>query len=221
MINLHNTILMVTATTLFALLSTPVQAEIIDNNTYTTDTESGLDWYDSEYTRGLSYYEVNDLFSTDLDGWRYATRSEANTLVANTTGMSVLANTRNTVASENVANYTDLLESIGYTWTAENTLFAMTGDAASASSHYYLTFRNNADYNDYLNNDANTREDDFAMDWKASLLVRNSTLIGDDEGDSKINATPIPGALLMFLPGLLGLWGYNNRRKSNPLKFKS
>lgn len=49
-------------------------AAIIDNGTYTTDTNSALDWLDLTETNGMSYNQV--MADVELSGWRYATIAE-------------------------------------------------------------------------------------------------------------------------------------------------
>lgn len=60
------------ATALF--LSTSANSALIDNNTFTTDTVSGLDWLDLTETSNRSYTDINAQLSVggEFDGWRYA-----------------------------------------------------------------------------------------------------------------------------------------------------
>ena len=64
------------------LFSSTSNAAIIDNNTFTTDTESGLDWLDVTFTVDRSYNDVSSQVggSGDFEGWRYASRQEFDTL---------------------------------------------------------------------------------------------------------------------------------------------
>ncbi|NOQ65233.1 MAG: PEP-CTERM sorting domain-containing protein [Methyloprofundus sp.] len=66
--------LSITTLTIALLSISHVNAEIIDNDSYTTDTISGLDWLDLSATRGMSYDQV--VADTELNGWRFATTSE-------------------------------------------------------------------------------------------------------------------------------------------------
>ena len=65
---------------IFTFLSTLFQANaaIIDNGSYTTDTESGLDWLDVTLSINRSYSDVSSQFGSggDFEGWRYATGIE-------------------------------------------------------------------------------------------------------------------------------------------------
>ena len=55
-----------------SVVSYGASAALIDNGTYTTDTESGLDWLDLSVTDGQAYNSATTL----NPGWRYATNAE-------------------------------------------------------------------------------------------------------------------------------------------------
>ncbi len=63
-------------------------AAIIDNGTYTTDTESGLDWLDVTLSVNRSYSYMTTQFGAggEFDGWRFATGDELVSLVDNMGG---------------------------------------------------------------------------------------------------------------------------------------
>jgi len=71
--------------------STAINAEIIDNGPYTTDTETGLDWLDVTASVEKSYNYVSSQLEVGgkYEGYRYATAREFNTLVSNYTGVIV------------------------------------------------------------------------------------------------------------------------------------
>ena len=58
--------------TILLLVSVQVNAEIVDNGDWTTDTSSGLDWLDLDLTLGMSLATA----ATTYSGWRLATTSE-------------------------------------------------------------------------------------------------------------------------------------------------
>ena len=62
------------------VLSTSVNAALIDNGTYTTDSLSGLDWLDLTETNNQSYNQSPTL----NPGWRHATHTEITGLLAST-----------------------------------------------------------------------------------------------------------------------------------------
>lgn len=72
------------ATALLASTALSAQALIIDNNTYLTDTVSGLDWLDLSATYNQARQTVGTRMKTggDLNGWRYANMNDMRGLVA-------------------------------------------------------------------------------------------------------------------------------------------
>lgn len=58
-------------------------AILIDNGNYTTDTVTGLDWLDIAETQRKSYNTTLSLLPTQYAGWRFATESEFQGLIAN------------------------------------------------------------------------------------------------------------------------------------------
>jgi hypothetical protein len=61
---------------LIVFMASPGHAALIDNGAYTTDSQSGLDWLDENFTAGLTYTEATTLYS----GWRPATNAEVEDL---------------------------------------------------------------------------------------------------------------------------------------------
>jgi len=68
-----------------------VRADIIDNGSFTTDTETGLDWLDVTESIDESYSDVIKQFGIGgkYEGYRYATAKEFNTLVGHFTGIII------------------------------------------------------------------------------------------------------------------------------------
>lgn len=73
------------------MLFSPVNAAIIDNGTYTTDTQTGLDWLDVTETFQRSYNDVSSQFGVggEFEGWRYATMDELLSLIFNASGIII------------------------------------------------------------------------------------------------------------------------------------
>jgi hypothetical protein len=65
---------------LLTLLVMPAQAALVDNNSYTTDTATGLDWLDIDLTSGMTLAEAEAANS----GWQLASNSEVDDLFAKT-----------------------------------------------------------------------------------------------------------------------------------------
>ena len=70
---------------ILALWAVSANAVLIDHGTYTTDTQTGLDWLDITATANRSYNEISQLFDSgeEFQGFRYASVNDFITLVAN------------------------------------------------------------------------------------------------------------------------------------------
>ena len=68
-----------------------VNANIIDHDTYVTDTNSGLDWLDITASVNMSFSYVSSQFGVGgrFEGWRYASGDEFNGLVSAYTGVVI------------------------------------------------------------------------------------------------------------------------------------
>ena len=69
-------------TVVFMLTAFPAHATLIDNGHFTADTTTGLDWLDFTVTKGLS----GSAALTENSDWRFATASEASSLMNNVFG---------------------------------------------------------------------------------------------------------------------------------------
>jgi len=86
----------------FSIANNQVKAasiDFIDNDTYTTDTISGLDWLDVTKSVDQSYNYVSSQFfkGGEYDGWQYATGYEFNSMVTNYTGSTTITTLTETV----------------------------------------------------------------------------------------------------------------------------
>jgi len=73
------------------LFGSSIRAEIVDNGSYTTDTETELDWLDVSASVNKSYNYVSNQFGLggQYEGFRYATAKEFNILISHYTGVKV------------------------------------------------------------------------------------------------------------------------------------
>jgi hypothetical protein len=85
-------------------ISTLANAELVDNDFYTTDTESGLDWLDWTETNGMTQSGALALLSGE--GWRIATANEAVELLEN--HFDVVIGGSNDVLKQYIDDFTDL-----------------------------------------------------------------------------------------------------------------
>ncbi|MCW9047833.1 MAG: hypothetical protein OQK46_07115 [Gammaproteobacteria bacterium] len=72
-------------TAIASFISINVNAELIDNGKFTSDSETGIDWLDLTETSGLSYdYVTSQLVSGGkFEGWSFASREQINTFFSN------------------------------------------------------------------------------------------------------------------------------------------
>jgi len=78
-------------TVVFMQNSTASPTDFIDNDTYTTDKTTGLDWLDVTTSINQSYNYVSGQFGSGgaYEGWRYATELDFHELAFNYTGLTV------------------------------------------------------------------------------------------------------------------------------------
>ena len=89
------------------MVSPNAVAAVIDNDFYTTDTETGLHWLDVDITRQISFSSMNNSFLAaggQLDGWRFATTTEFELLLANL-GFTPLGND---CSGQGIGNFCDM-----------------------------------------------------------------------------------------------------------------
>jgi hypothetical protein len=207
-------------TTAIALvLSVGVNAALVDNGAYTTDTESGLDWLDLSATDGLSY----DSALANNPGYRHAMNAEVENLFGilfdgyfNNTPFLTSLNAANVGGEEFVA-YSDQLEDIqsfqslfGHTETKD---FG-TGSTLAIGSWglYYdenLIVRLMGAYNRFTGNPLTEVN---GLDY-----IENFDFFRNDGSDRyawfMVSTVPVPAAFWLFGSGLFGLIGIARRKK--------
>jgi len=184
----------------------------IDNGSYTTDTTSGLDWYDVSLTKGLNYNEVIALTSTGgtLEGenWHYATATEFQSMLGNFLDLapSGFYNSNNGTLSQ-------LVDMLGSTESVTNSSIingrlinsnAFTPSGSSASQLDLARIAtNDTSYNAISHN--GVISNNISDPTVGSFLVR-STL------PASTSPVPVPAAAWLMGTGLLGLTGFSRRK---------
>jgi hypothetical protein len=111
-------------------------ATIIDNGTYTTDTDSGLDWLDVTASINRSYDDVSTEFGSggDFEGWRYANGLEFDQLWFNISGVNLNGSYVREYydVDESVFSIDSYVAILGYTYGFHYTLD--NGDCSDTSS---------------------------------------------------------------------------------------
>jgi len=196
------------------ILSFSVNAAIIDNGMYTTDTDSGFDWLDLTATSNRSYNDISSQLGVggEFEGWRYAS-------------MTQVAGFFDAFGGNNTAY------NLGWTQT-NNGLFSAVaqywGDlygeyAGYSPGHGYSHFMTRETNTDYTHN-VGLIYDHFTNQFSPTsdlVLIRNDRFTAEMAqavaGHALIRDTtvvPIPAALWLFGSGLIGLVGFA-RRKGN------
>lgn len=195
--------------------------DFIDNGSFTTDTLSDLDWLDVTTTRGLSFDAVSGQLGAggDYAGYRYATGVEFNQMIMNYTS-SAFQQTNYSQVYHGTAGLDGLVRLLGSTYDdyyfeqQSRTYSSLTGaffTMGFLSDTYSTSSDNQYGATLYENGVSPTARDwSFAHNYLYSdtteVALMGSYLVRDT-----LIATPIPAALFMFAPALLGFLGF--RRK--------
>jgi len=188
--------------------------DFIDNVGYTTDKISGIDWLDVSTTNGLSYGTVAGYITAgstvngqNYSGWRYATTSEYRAMISNFFGISLT-----NFAQVNAREALQFLRLFGSNESETHPFYfylGVNGRLIDESGTPSNPLANVSFYDYYLG----TTQGELSVshgfpDYFNSSHSAGSFLV---KGGPALIATPIPAALFMFAPALLGFFGL--RRK--------
>lgn len=215
---------------ILAFWSMSVNAVLIDNGTYTTDTESGLDWLDVTETvyKSFNYVSQRFGFGEEFAGWGYATGDQFNTLIGNASGTVVSTYEKNDLAEVNHVSAADklvfllgsTLDTSFYptTWDEQhgyeegegrdNTVGLLLDPAGSAS--LWVAFINDDDVTDGSGADFSTAHNHFLDEHETkfgqgSFLVRRTL---------DVVPVPEPSTLVLLGLGMAGLGFARKQKKS-------
>jgi hypothetical protein len=196
-------------------ISSLVNAALIDHDTYSSDTATGMDWLDLTQTRGQSFDEVMSQTSAGqlLEGWRFATKAEIGQFWANAGGVAPF-----TGAAEGVNNWVGRLQALwGKTYPfiyavnghlVQGTI-AMTGEASVTCATCNLTvyLLDNIDI-------SNSSTGDYAELVQANEAYRwqGQTPIGHALVRQATAPIPEPASVMLAIFGLVAT-AFSTRRK--------
>jgi len=195
------------------VLSSSASAALIDNDMFTTDTSTGLDWLDLTESHLRTYNDISSKFGAgeEFEGWRYATRAEVAGFWSAFGGDENHYNGWSTENNGLFANVSSLWGvpycNINFCNEGEGTLQALTADFWSASSVWVVSAR-----------DASHIPDSATMDYfsnsSGSFSVATNGVVGTSSALVRVSAVPIPATVWLFGSGLIGLIGFARRKKA-------
>lgn len=186
------------------MLSSNASATLIDNNYFTTDTTTGLDWLDLTETVNLSYDYVSSQFGSggEFEGWALASRLQVRDLLDNAGG----SGTYDGWSTGNNGVVTPLLGLWGdfSTDSQNNSVHFIFDEVDTFNRHALAYLFDTTKSTQGLSNDFIKIDNGYWTDTSASSQV-GSALV-------RISSVPIPASIWLFCSGLVGL--LHLRRKS-------
>lgn len=175
-----------------------VNAAIVDYGSFTTDTESGLDWLDVDQTLGYSYYDIlPELEAGGLyEGWQLADRAQVTGFLNNAGGNGIYNHVQQ-------FDHVELVDNMLNLWgtTFDGGGYIRLGEERSPSTVYavFIVQYNSNDYGDLIQVGGSLSKDN-AQPFEGVALVRSSVV-------------PIPAAAWLFGSALAGL-GWIRRKQA-------
>ncbi len=190
--------------------SCSINAALINNDIYTTDDFTNLDWLDLTVTLGMTSnavrHEISPEWDFDLDdwvpstfmggGWRFANEAEAVDLVTRNITSDFGAYIPGSVEANNAENLSNLL-----------------GDTylSGATSSYGLFVTDNNELNLIKIYSSGTIRYTNSFNWSST----GGTAVGKFLVREHISAVPLPSSLLLLLSGIVLLFNYQRRALIN------
>ncbi len=198
-----------------------------DHGTYTTDNISGLDWLDvtASINQNYNFVTKNMVAGGIYAGWRYASGAEFDGLVANYTGGFRGDDFMNRIYGDRIDGLVTLLGSTldsHHLYYYGKTYDQLHGFAEGKGWDYTYGFIADTTYQGehwlamlYDDNLFSWRPDMESAQWNHHKNSQDSYSFGSYlvRDAVKITETPVPAALWLFGPGLIGILGLSRRNK--------
>ena len=193
------------------VLTTSVNAALIDNGNYTTDNSNNLEWLDLTFTDGLAYSSaLSAASSVEGGGWKYATKQQVNLMWSQVFPADWTPLNDGRLYSKDYREEVDHFSS----------LFGLTYEypTNTQSFGWFLDDNGNLKMAGVLNVRGSLENSDDRMFGADHTLDYNDRL---ETGDSRFgtylvrtSVVPVPAALWLFSSGLIGLVGFARRKKA-------
>jgi len=195
-----------TITAIALVLSTNVNAALIDNGNYTTDDVNQLDWLDLSYTEGVSYTDATSVADTvEGGGWTYATDAQVTSMWGQIFSSDWIptasGNITSTAYTEEVDTFTEMFGVLENHPDYSGTLGWFRDDASILRLMGVVNYLDPDAPDEMLGPDytANFNSVQGGVGNAGTYLVRTSVV-------------PVPAAAWLFGSGLLGLIGVARRK---------
>ncbi len=198
----------VTAGLLAACLTytSTASAAFIEHTGYTTDTITGLDWFDITPTTGFSYNAVTSFIQDGErwghQGWRYASGAEFVTMMENFTGVPAVEDAAGRVLSSR-SSMRDILSLLGSTHSSGDVAVGLLSDFESTGMVYTASISSTSS-GSYYTSMKRTQHQNVSFFATGSFLVRDSAFV---------SPVPEPSNLALFSAGL-GLLAFRRKKLS-------
>lgn len=183
------------ATLAFTSSAFAASTDFIDNNTYTTDKLSGLDWLDVTTTQGMAFNTIE----TSQPGWRLATVADFKGMVSNYFDLTSFSGTSElfNFGSAELSSLPLLQTWLGLTG-SDLTQGFLSGNLVARLT--YSQWSGTAD-----SQNAAGFANDYSDADTGAFLVR----------DSSVSAVPVPAAAFLFAPALIGFAALRRRKQQD------
>jgi hypothetical protein len=181
-------------------------AAFIEHTGYTTDTLSGLDWFDIDPTVGFSHRAVS-IYIQDGErwgnqGWRFASGAEFVTMMENFTGVPAVEDVAGRVLSSR-SSMIDILSLLGTTHSSGDVAVGLLSDFESPGMVYTASISSTLG-SSYYTSMQRTQHQNVNYFSTGSFLVRQNGFT---------SPVPEPSSIALFAAGL-GLLAFRRKKLS-------
>jgi len=211
--------------TLIYVFTCSANAALINNNLYTTDTTTNLDWLDLTATLGMTSSEVRSqlLPTWDIDtdswvesqfmggGWSFATESQATDLVTRNIGESFGLYE---IGSQSSNNAYALMNLLGLTYVSPSIFIADFTAGIYVNNNYRLdliTISNTINFCNGVTCDMKASNSKVEYGWD----ITGGSSVGKFLVRENISSVPLPASFMLFISGLGLLFSRKLRKCSS------